>query len=469
MSLWAIVLFLVLLGGLIAYAGDVIGRRVGRRHLRLFGLRPRTTGLVVAVLSGMLVALVVFAAFMLLVRGARETILEAEKVRQERNALLKERERLNEQVANLKAQAARAFAEEERLRARERELSERLAANEARLERLERERAELEARLSEARAELAQKTERLRAVSEEAEAAKAELARLKEAEARLRGEIERLKAARAKAEKKAQEAVQEAARLKATKKSLAAEVAALERRYRTLQGDLAELNALRSELERQNLALKSQNEALAQELGRSRLEAARLKGQVSELSRKSSQILEGFSQVVEGQVLAEVFLSPGEDPKAALKRALRQAKSRAKIMGLPPLSPPVVETRSWRGPGLILVEVEGVAPDGKLRVGARFVPSKKLFDPGEVIAETELPPEPGAALEALVRLRREAEKRLLELGVPAHHLAAARVPDRELVRFVEAHRGRRVVAAIVAGRTLTTVGSLELRLAERSP
>jgi len=464
MNLAAIVLFLVLLGGLIAYAGDVIGRRVGRRHIRLFGLRPRTTGLIVAVLSGMVVALVVFAAFMLLVRGARETILEAEKVRLERNALLRERERLTEQVENLKAQAARAFAEEERLRTRERELSERLAANEARLERLEAERTELEARLAEAKRELSEKTERLEAVSQEFEATKAELDRLREAETKLRAEIGKLKKAREDAEKRARQAQEELQELRATRERLSAEVQELERRYRTLQGDLAELNALRSELERRNVALKGQNEALARQLDQSRMEAARLKGQVAELAKKSSWILEGFSQVVEGEVLAEVFLSRGEDPRVELERAFRQARSRAKIMGLPPLSPMVVETSGWRPPGLIQVVVVGVGPDGKLRVGARFVPSKELFRAGEVLGKTTLPPDRVKALEALVKLRREVEERLLKLGVPPNRLLDARIPDRELVEFVKRYSGETVTAAIVAADRISTTAPVRLRL-----
>ena len=476
MSLWAIVLFLVLLGGLIAYAGDVIGRRVGRRHVRLFGLRPRTTGLLVAVLSGMIVALVVFAAFMLLVRGARETILEAEKVRKERDALLAERaelvaerERLAEQVANLKAQAARAFAEEERLRARERELSERLKAKEERLRRLEEERKALEKELAEAKRALAERGERLRALEAEARTAQEKLARLEAKERALRKELKSLSAAREDAERRAKKAMEALAELKETQERLAAEVLALERRYRTLQGDLAELNALKSELERRNLALKNENEALARLLDESRLEAARLKGKVAELSRKSAQAVQGFSQVGEGEVLAEVFLNYDEDPEAELARAVRQAQTRAKIMGLPPLAPLKAEIQNWQGPGLILIEAEGLDSDGRLRVRARFVPSRTLFEPGEVIAKVRLPPDPDQALEALVRLRREAEERLLGLGVPAHHLARTRLPDRELVRFAEEHQGEAVVAAIVAGDLLTTTGPIRLALVARAP
>ena len=469
MNLAAIVLFLVLLGGLIAYAGDVIGRRVGRRHIRLFGLRPRTTGLVVAVVSGMVVALVVFAAFMLLVKSARETILEAEKVREERDALLKERKRLTEQVENLKAQAARAFAEEERLRARERELSERLSANEARLRRLESERAELEAKLAAAREELAQKTAQLQTLSEEAARAQAELARLQEAEKTLKTEIQNLSTARADAEKRAREAMDALAELKATQARLSAEVLELERRYRTLQGDLTELNALRSELERRNLLLKQQNEALVRQLDQSRMEAARLKGQVAELSKKSTWILEGFSQVVEGEVLAEVYLSRGEDPKAELERAFQQAESRAKIMGLPPLSPVVAKTDGWQAPGLIQIVVEGVGPDGKLRVAARYIPSRTVFERGEILAKATLPKDRVKALETLVQLRRRAEERLLRLGVPPNRIEPGSIDDRELLQFLEEYSGQEVVVAVVAADRITTTGQVRLRLVKLGP
>ena len=54
-----LVLFIVLLAGGIAYIGDRVGHQVGRRRLTLFGLRPRYTSTIVAVSTGMLIALTV--------------------------------------------------------------------------------------------------------------------------------------------------------------------------------------------------------------------------------------------------------------------------------------------------------------------------------------------------------------------------------------------------------------------------
>ena len=476
MSLWAIVLFLVVLGGLIAYAGDVIGRRVGRRHVRLFGLRPRTTGLLVAVFSGMLVALVVFATFMLLVRGARETILEAQTVRAERDRLLAERAQLMaerahlaEQVENLKAQAAQSFAEEERLRKRERELTERLKASQDRLNRLEADRRDLEAKLAEAQSELKAREARLKLLERQAQAAAAQYAKLKRAEDALVRELKTLRAARDEADRRAKQAMQALADLKSEQEKLAAEVLTLEERARKLQGDLAELNALRRELESKNEALRQQNLALARLLDQSRLEAAQLKGQVAELSRRGLSLEKGFSRAISGEVLAEVFLSYDEDPDAELARAVAQAQVRAKIMGLPPLAPVKAATQAWQGPGLILVVAEGADPDGRIRATARFVPSTTLFEPGEVVAQARLPADGGEALKALVVLRRKAEERLLGLGVPAHHLAGARIPDRGRVAFVDRYSGEPVEAGVVAADLITTTGPIRLKLVRLSP
>ncbi len=47
------------LGGIVAYVGDRVGHQVGRRRLTLFGIRPRYTSTIVAIATGMVIALVV--------------------------------------------------------------------------------------------------------------------------------------------------------------------------------------------------------------------------------------------------------------------------------------------------------------------------------------------------------------------------------------------------------------------------
>jgi hypothetical protein len=47
------------LAGAVAYVGDRVGHQVGRRRLSLFGIRPRYTSTIVAIATGMVIALVV--------------------------------------------------------------------------------------------------------------------------------------------------------------------------------------------------------------------------------------------------------------------------------------------------------------------------------------------------------------------------------------------------------------------------
>jgi hypothetical protein len=51
------VFVIMVVAGLIAYIGDRVGHQVGRRRLTLFGLRPKYTSTIVAVGTGMLIAL----------------------------------------------------------------------------------------------------------------------------------------------------------------------------------------------------------------------------------------------------------------------------------------------------------------------------------------------------------------------------------------------------------------------------
>jgi hypothetical protein len=53
-----IVIGITLIAGLIAYIGDRVGHQVGRKRLTLFGLRPKYTSTIVAVATGMTIALI---------------------------------------------------------------------------------------------------------------------------------------------------------------------------------------------------------------------------------------------------------------------------------------------------------------------------------------------------------------------------------------------------------------------------
>jgi hypothetical protein len=54
-----LILFIVALAGVIAYIGDRVGHQIGRKRLTLFNIRPRYTSTIIAVGTGMIIALVI--------------------------------------------------------------------------------------------------------------------------------------------------------------------------------------------------------------------------------------------------------------------------------------------------------------------------------------------------------------------------------------------------------------------------
>jgi uncharacterized protein (DUF3084 family) len=65
---------LIAVSGLIAYLGDWIGRRMGKRRLTLFGMRPRHTAIVVTTITGMLIAGLTLAILLTVDSSMREVI-----------------------------------------------------------------------------------------------------------------------------------------------------------------------------------------------------------------------------------------------------------------------------------------------------------------------------------------------------------------------------------------------------------
>lgn len=109
--------FLVCLGGVLAYLGDILGGRFGKKRLSLLGLRPKHTALVFSVLTGLSITIVTLVGVSVISEPfrvmlfhadeliAREKYLRAavEERRQERDKLSVEAAALTSRVAELVA------------------------------------------------------------------------------------------------------------------------------------------------------------------------------------------------------------------------------------------------------------------------------------------------------------------------------------------------------------------------------
>lgn len=98
---------LVAAGALIAYLGDAIGRRLGRRRATVFGLRPRQTARLMSVLAGICISGVTIGISVEVSRDVRAAFFQAETLRRNNEALSLSREALQEQVDSARSDLAR--------------------------------------------------------------------------------------------------------------------------------------------------------------------------------------------------------------------------------------------------------------------------------------------------------------------------------------------------------------------------
>jgi hypothetical protein len=82
-----LVVLIMAVAGFVAYVGDRVGHQVGRRRLTLFGLRPKYTSTIVAVATGMLIALAVTLIALLLSNEVRTAFFRLDELHSQINTL----------------------------------------------------------------------------------------------------------------------------------------------------------------------------------------------------------------------------------------------------------------------------------------------------------------------------------------------------------------------------------------------
>ena len=135
MILLTLVISLGIVCGFIAYVGDYLGKRLGKKRVTLFGLRPRQTAVLISVTTGVCIFLVAFTGILAASQNARHALLRfGETVRRNKELtaandglkrvnqqLEKGRHELEEKTGRLQAQVT---SIEEELHAKRKELGE---------------------------------------------------------------------------------------------------------------------------------------------------------------------------------------------------------------------------------------------------------------------------------------------------------------------------------------------------------
>ena len=162
---------MIVTGGAIAFIGDKLGTKIGKKRLSIFGLRPRHTSMIVTVITGGLITALSIGFMALISQNVRTALFGMDELRATMNSTLAELdsateelfkaqtefERANKNLRESKQEILALKDEQEELRAE----SERLKEEGARLESTNAELAAQNENLSGANAELEQDNQKL--------------------------------------------------------------------------------------------------------------------------------------------------------------------------------------------------------------------------------------------------------------------------------------------------------------------
>ena len=160
----ALILVIVLTGGLIAFIGDRIGTRVGKRRMTLWGLRPRYTSIIITILTGILIAGSTIGVLTITSYDVRTALFGMEALKKQARELAVEVESRTKALDAAQKELNAARSEIEKKNAEYAATNERIVAITRELQDLQRNKQVLDERiasLNAAKAELQQDVDRL--------------------------------------------------------------------------------------------------------------------------------------------------------------------------------------------------------------------------------------------------------------------------------------------------------------------
>lgn len=101
------VVALICVSGFIAYFGDLLGRKMGKKRLTLFNMRPRYTAIVVTTITGMLISGLALATLVSVNSQFRKVLFRYEHIIRQNSQLLKSNSGLVMLGAKLRSEVAR--------------------------------------------------------------------------------------------------------------------------------------------------------------------------------------------------------------------------------------------------------------------------------------------------------------------------------------------------------------------------
>ncbi|MGC8843899.1 MAG: DUF3084 domain-containing protein [bacterium] len=473
---WLLIGMLLIVSGLIAFVGDLLGRKLGKKRVSFIRLRPRHTAILFSVLTGILISLFTLIVLSKFSYPVRVALFGVESLLEERNTLEKEVAKLRKTQAKLVKEVAERNEQLSKVEKKAKEQSEKLSELSFKVSSLINAKRRLQDYLDKAGKEL----QRLRG---ELGKTRRELASIS---IEYRKALSQLEESRSELEKNKKELANYAKLLQDTQgeiQRLTNEITQLQSTKKDLSQRVEELRAERNDLERELEQLRTQNESLKGELAKKEQEVLAVAGYYGEvLGRelvypKGKEVIRGIIECGRPPDRIKVSLRSliklasdeaikrgagiGEDGKAVSLMKFIEGKDGVYVFP---------EEAVLEGVALKLSQLKGsvVARLIALRNFTKGEPiycdlelyrNSLVFDKGEVIATTTLDgrSSEGELLEkVLTFLRRDVREKALERGlIPGEDEAVGEIPLKDIINTiasVKESRGKVVLKAVATKR-----------------
>lgn len=131
-----LVFTLILISGLIAFVGDWIGLKIGKKRVTIFGLRPHYTAIVITIISGMLIVIITVSILAISSNDVRTALFGMEQLKEKLSNLARQVELNNTQLSSTKEELKKKTTELQEMEEKYQALSEDIKNKTSQLEEL---------------------------------------------------------------------------------------------------------------------------------------------------------------------------------------------------------------------------------------------------------------------------------------------------------------------------------------------
>jgi uncharacterized protein (DUF3084 family) len=447
---------LVLVGGVIAYLGDKIGMRIGRRRLSLFGLRPKYTSVVITVCTGIIIAGASIAVLTMASQDVRTALFHMKEIK----------EALTTSEALYKSTKVQLDEVEAQLVAQEKQA------------------AELTLQIQEKTMKYEELDQQLQTVVTQRDATQKEL---NDAKAALDGITERYEVAKQQYEKATSDLEKAKSDLNATRTQLNEAVTQLareEKRYDNMKQINERLDARIKELQETEQHMREQMALLSEEY---ETYIRRQEDIITEATKRLQEIQLGDFAFQSGEILLATIIDGGisvEDARGELLTFLRQVdrlalergasidgKSSAVKVQSEEHFNQVIQTLASRKEKFVVraVSISNTLVGDPVVVRLMCFPNELIYRKGEVVSSIIVTTKNPADIEsALLGLLQNLSIKGLEQGMVTK--ADGSVGDVSVDEFLNAMAairrlpGPALVSAVADTNIWTAIGPLKVRL-----